>query len=437
MQDCPVCYQQKQLVDVVGDSCTCKVCKECQVLTYTNRMEGHGANLLCPVCWQPVDPREAAKVLSRKDAKKLLRWVSAAENPSAGSSSVILTRMAAALSNIPRMGRDKAVNYSSSSSSSKKKKNSQKNKPSKPKPLTTRDRLVFAAKWAWFLATLLPMMLLILVQEMLPSMSDVWKWTWTKPCPYCGSPIEKNGGCSHMQCGSCRTHFCWLCGHYNGRWIPFSVTHSHTNYYGAHVCVIGAHGRLRFLALTLFGMLAHYLFADFASAYILPVVLYMASLTHSVLSFLPLYGRAASQVASMGMGCLDIVFIATQMGRAHAPSIVLTAVDYGVDYSVYAFVQLYLFVGGCTSLAGSLAGFFCWTLPSAVIGFVISLGHGLLTTILSLLFSSFGFEFISSATVADVTTDAIPDAATAAATAAAAAAYNPLPEVVYNATAMV
>uniref|UniRef100_A0AC34GYB6 RBR-type E3 ubiquitin transferase n=1 Tax=Panagrolaimus sp. ES5 TaxID=591445 RepID=A0AC34GYB6_9BILA len=34
---------------------------------------------------------------------------------------------------------------------------------------------------------------------------------YTKECPKCSASIEKNGGCNHMQCSSCRYHFCWMC----------------------------------------------------------------------------------------------------------------------------------------------------------------------------------------------------------------------------------
>uniref|UniRef100_A0A0M3JY48 ATP-dependent RNA helicase DHX40 n=1 Tax=Anisakis simplex TaxID=6269 RepID=A0A0M3JY48_ANISI len=34
-------------------------------------------------------------------------------------------------------------------------------------------------------------------------------------CPKCGTVIEKEAGCNHMQCEKCKIHFCWLC--------PFSV----------------------------------------------------------------------------------------------------------------------------------------------------------------------------------------------------------------------
>jgi ariadne-1 len=32
----------------------------------------------------------------------------------------------------------------------------------------------------------------------------------TKPCPACGTPIEKNDGCMHMTC-KCKAEWCWLC----------------------------------------------------------------------------------------------------------------------------------------------------------------------------------------------------------------------------------
>lgn len=33
----------------------------------------------------------------------------------------------------------------------------------------------------------------------------------TKDCPKCHIYIEKNGGCNHMQCTSCKFDFCWMC----------------------------------------------------------------------------------------------------------------------------------------------------------------------------------------------------------------------------------
>ncbi|KAK3912194.1 putative E3 ubiquitin-protein ligase ariadne-2 [Frankliniella fusca] len=33
----------------------------------------------------------------------------------------------------------------------------------------------------------------------------------TKDCPRCHICIEKNGGCNHMQCYSCKHEFCWMC----------------------------------------------------------------------------------------------------------------------------------------------------------------------------------------------------------------------------------
>ncbi|KAG8185520.1 hypothetical protein JTE90_019774 [Oedothorax gibbosus] len=32
-----------------------------------------------------------------------------------------------------------------------------------------------------------------------------------KKCPKCSAPIEKDGGCNHMNCWKCQCHMCWLC----------------------------------------------------------------------------------------------------------------------------------------------------------------------------------------------------------------------------------
>ena len=31
-------------------------------------------------------------------------------------------------------------------------------------------------------------------------------------CPRCGAHVQRNGGCNHMICSSCSTHFCIVCG---------------------------------------------------------------------------------------------------------------------------------------------------------------------------------------------------------------------------------
>ena len=39
----------------------------------------------------------------------------------------------------------------------------------------------------------------------------LWIVNNTKKCPKCKQRIEKNGGCMHMTCKSCRHGFCWHC----------------------------------------------------------------------------------------------------------------------------------------------------------------------------------------------------------------------------------
>jgi hypothetical protein len=51
--------------------------------------------------------------------------------------------------------------------------------------------------------------------------NDLWRFWNTKRCPNprCRVPTQKNGGCMHMTCSSCRVHWCWVCKRYfHGRW---------------------------------------------------------------------------------------------------------------------------------------------------------------------------------------------------------------------------
>lgn len=43
------------------------------------------------------------------------------------------------------------------------------------------------------------------------SETNHWITANTQPCPKCGSPTEKNGGCNHMICRGCTHEYCWMC----------------------------------------------------------------------------------------------------------------------------------------------------------------------------------------------------------------------------------
>ncbi|KAL4476496.1 hypothetical protein ABPG74_010229 [Tetrahymena malaccensis] len=45
----------------------------------------------------------------------------------------------------------------------------------------------------------------------------------TKACPNCKVAVEKNGGCQHMKCQNCQSHFCWAC-------LQITTNFSHPNF---------------------------------------------------------------------------------------------------------------------------------------------------------------------------------------------------------------
>jgi len=48
------------------------------------------------------------------------------------------------------------------------------------------------------------------LDEMMANMN--WIGQNTRGCPSCHYPIQKSGGCNHMNCQQCRYYFCWECG---------------------------------------------------------------------------------------------------------------------------------------------------------------------------------------------------------------------------------
>ncbi|BET02792.1 IBR [Nesidiocoris tenuis] len=41
--------------------------------------------------------------------------------------------------------------------------------------------------------------------------NSLWLVTNSKPCPNCGSHIQKGDGCNHIKCVKCKFDFCWVC----------------------------------------------------------------------------------------------------------------------------------------------------------------------------------------------------------------------------------
>ncbi|KAD6454205.1 hypothetical protein E3N88_08911 [Mikania micrantha] len=54
-----------------------------------------------------------------------------------------------------------------------------------------------------------------------------WITVYTKPCPKCHKPVEKNGGCNLVGC-ICGQAFCWLCGGATGREHTWSTITGHS-----------------------------------------------------------------------------------------------------------------------------------------------------------------------------------------------------------------
>jgi hypothetical protein len=90
--------------------------------------------------------------------------------------------------------------------------------------------------------------------KLLNSKVDLRLWLWqrfnTKPCPKCHARIQKNGGCNHMTCESCKVEFCWQClkeyesGHYDNGWCTM---------YGKTAVLTYAKGIANFLSYKVTG----------------------------------------------------------------------------------------------------------------------------------------------------------------------------------------
>jgi hypothetical protein len=61
-------------------------------------------------------------------------------------------------------------------------------------------------------------------------LSNLWMMDNTKACTKCGVSIQKNEGCNHMTCKSCKHEFCWVC---LTDWREHTQSTAGTNFYYA------------------------------------------------------------------------------------------------------------------------------------------------------------------------------------------------------------
>ncbi|EAR95071.2 zinc finger protein (macronuclear) [Tetrahymena thermophila SB210] len=156
--------------------------------------------------------------------------------------------------------------------------------------------------------------------------SRLFKFIFTKNCPYCNTCIQKNGGCKHMTCGKCKKSFCWNCK------LPI---HSSFNLICTLICL--------FKALTLLGPLNlilykcnfyNYLFSSLASCFSLNYLI----LQFGILSVFYFFFRCVYQVA------LIIIFFIIFGSRQKLAGLVLLFFDLVLWYYFTRWIEVFYFL---------------------------------------------------------------------------------------------
>ncbi|KNC53882.1 uncharacterized protein AMSG_09840 [Thecamonas trahens ATCC 50062] len=268
--------QPQDMVEIGGhsESNSCKCCKPCLSLSLSATIHRLGihSEFLCPMCSQVLDREYALSQLSEQDRAQYHAWHAAAEE------SILASELAV-------LGRRLAAAHTAVS------------KASLPGKLLAPVRYAAAiASW------------------LLPSMSDVWKAVWTRRCPGCKAPVYKDGGCSHMTCGVCRTQYCWFCSYYNAD--------APAQYYGGHFCsiygVLTSNGIFGPLYVFLGASIGYYLLADPVTR----AVIYL----HSILGYLPGYATLAEVVvAPVAATAVTKLTAAARLASAALPSPITSA----------------------------------------------------------------------------------------------------------------
>eukprot|EP00455_Lapot_gusevi_P049162 TRINITY_DN691_c0_g2_i1.p1 TRINITY_DN691_c0_g2~~TRINITY_DN691_c0_g2_i1.p1 ORF type:complete len:561 (-),score=163.23 TRINITY_DN691_c0_g2_i1:174-1856(-) len=190
---CPVCFDNFRLEDLaILDDCHHFLCKECMAHTMTSNMDqGLAALMVCPVpeCKRNLTEREARRLLSRRDYARYeelvfqdtlkkdsnCRWC-----PRRGCGTPMIGDPNHPMMRCPRPD----CNFI----------------------------FCFNCKEQWHADFTCAQYQQWKVENgEADARFEAWRREHTRPCPRCNVLIEKNGGCNHMTCTSCRYEYCHLC----------------------------------------------------------------------------------------------------------------------------------------------------------------------------------------------------------------------------------
>eukprot|EP00035_Acanthoeca_spectabilis_P004015 m.97803 g.97803 ORF g.97803 m.97803 type:complete len:529 (+) comp12408_c0_seq5:199-1785(+) len=209
--ECPVCMEETAAVTRL--SCDCVFCNDCLRQYATDEVLDRGrAEIPCPSCDKLMEEHVLSELLKAdpKNAVPFRKYQAALARQFVAGNKLVRF--------CPRPDCDNAVRVSSSSVVQR--------------PFPVKCKCDFDFCFGCGEMPHMPVRCELLNRWLKKNADDSETANWmaanTKECPKCRSTIEKNGGCNHMCCNSCKHEWCWVC---SGPWAPHGSSWYNCNRY--------------------------------------------------------------------------------------------------------------------------------------------------------------------------------------------------------------